>query len=64
MILMFLASYFIRRTLTEFFVTQKQAEKTQIALTQILDNMPDAVLMLETKFLQYCNQQADSFFGV
>lgn len=45
--LMFLSSYFIRRVLTEFFVLQTQAEKTREALTLILDNMPDGVLMLE-----------------
>jgi len=41
-----------------------EAEKTRDSLTQILDNMPDAVLMLESQQLQYCNQQADRFFGV
>jgi hypothetical protein len=45
-LVMFILTYFIRRTLTQFFVAQSQAEKTQEALTQILDNLPDAVLML------------------
>ena len=43
---------------------QKEAEKTQNAMTQILDNLPDAVLMFESEDLSYCNQQADNFFGV
>jgi len=31
----------------------------------VLDNLPDAVLMIEgDKKLSYCNQQADNFFGV
>jgi nitrogen-specific signal transduction histidine kinase len=31
----------------------------------VLDNLPDAVLMIESdKKLSYCNQQADSFFKV
>ena len=45
----------MRRVLTEFFVTQTQAEKTRDALTQILDNMPDGVLMLQENNLVYCN---------
>ena len=45
--MMFLGTYSIRRVLTKFFVTQTGAEKTRDALTQILDNMPDAVLMFE-----------------
>ena len=43
---------------------QKEAEKTRNAMTQILDNLPDAVLMFESENLSYCNQQADNFFGV
>ena len=43
---------------------QKEAEKTQNAMTQILDNLPDAVLTFESDNLSYCNQQADNFFGV
>ena len=51
--------------LTQFFVTQKEAEKTQNAMTQILDNLPDAVLTFESdNNLSYCNQQADNFFAV
>jgi nitrogen-specific signal transduction histidine kinase len=31
----------------------------------VLDNLPDAVLMIESdKKLSYCNQQADSYFRV
>jgi len=54
-VLMFLATYSIRSVLTEFFVTQKGAEKTRDALTQTLDNLPDAVLMFEMENLSYCN---------
>jgi len=52
---MFLATYSVRSMLTEFFVTQKGAEKTRDALTQTLDNLPDAVLMFEMENLSYCN---------
>ena len=51
----FLLTYFIRRDLTETFVLQKEAEKTRDALTKVLDNLPDAVLMLESEKLSYCN---------
>jgi hypothetical protein len=46
-ILMLVQTYFVRYTLTSFFVLQNKAEKTRDALIQILDNLPDAVLMLE-----------------
>jgi hypothetical protein len=52
---MFLATYSLRRVLTKFFVTQAGAEKTRDAVTQILDNLPDAVLMFESDSLSYCN---------
>ena len=61
-ILMFLSTYFIRRVLTQFFVMQSQAAKTRDALTHVLDNLPDGVLMFEKSQLIYCNQQADSFY--
>ena len=65
LILMFLVAYFIRKTLTQFFVLQIEAEQTVGSLTQILDNLPDAVLMVEeSEGLSYCNQQADKFFDV
>jgi len=54
-VLMFLATYSLRSILTEFFVTKKGAEKTRDALTQTLDNLPDAVLMYEENDLTYCN---------
>jgi len=60
----FLLSYSIRRVMTQFFVMQMEAEKTRDSVTQILDNLPDAVIMLESHKLQYCNKQADKFFGV
>jgi len=41
-----------------------EAEKTRDALTQVLDNLPDAVLMLDSGKLVYCNQPADNFFAV
>jgi len=63
-ILCFLTAYTIRRVLSEFFVMKIEAEKTSEALTITLDNLPDAVLMLESGRLTYCNQQADSLFGV
>ena len=40
--------YFIRALLTKFFVTQVEAEKTRDAMTQIFNNLPNAVLMLES----------------
>ena len=45
---------------------QMEAEKTRDSLTQILDNLPDAVIMLESteEQLEYCNRQADRIFGV
>ena len=43
---------------------QIEAENMGETLIQVLDNLPDAVLMLENNKLSYCNQQADSFFGV
>ena len=43
---------------------QTQAEKTRDALTQVLDNLPDGVLMFENKQLSYCNQKADTFYAV
>jgi len=46
--LMFLTSYSIRRVITQFFVMQMEAEKTRDSVTQILDNLPDAVIMLES----------------
>lgn len=45
--IMFAFSYFMRYTLTQFFVMQKEAEKTSESLTQVLENLPSAVLMLE-----------------
>ena len=53
--LMFMVAYLIRRGLTQFFVMQKEAEKTRDSLTQILANLPDAVIMLEADSLEYCN---------
>jgi hypothetical protein len=47
-ILCLLFAYSIRRVLTEFFVMKIEAEKTSEALTITLDNLPDAVLMLES----------------
>ena len=44
----FLQAYQSRRVLVQFFVTQTEAEKTSQTLTQILDNLPDAVLMFES----------------
>ena len=46
--LMFLTSYSIRRAFIQFFVMQMEAEKTLDSVTQILDNLPDAVIMLES----------------
>ena len=63
-VLMFISTYSTRRVLTQFFVTQTDAEKTRDVLTAILDNLPDAVLISDEGKLSYCNQQADSFFGV
>ena len=63
-VLMFLATWFTRNTLTQFFVMQMEAEKTRDSLTQILDNLPDAVLMLESGHLSYCNQIVDILFDV
>jgi len=62
--LMLTQTYFNRSVMTKFFVMQTEAESTRDALTQILDNLPDAVLTLEAGNLCYCNQQADSFFDV
>ena len=53
--LMFLQTYFVRYILTSFFVMQCEAEKTSSALTQVLENLPSAVLMLEEEKLSYCN---------
>ena len=53
----------MRRILTQFFVMQMEAEKSTKSLTQLIDNLPDAVLMLEKNRIIYCNQQANSFFG-
>jgi hypothetical protein len=53
--LMFLVTYSLRSLLTEFFVIKTGAEKTRDALTQTLDNLPDAVLMFEQDDLTYCN---------
>ena len=61
--IIFCVVYFIRAVLIHFFVNQVEAEKTRDALTQILNNLPNAVLMLESNQLSYCNRQADSFFG-
>jgi hypothetical protein len=52
---MFLATYSLRSVLTEFFVISTSAEKTRDALTQTLDNLPDAVLIFEEDNLSYCN---------
>jgi hypothetical protein len=52
---MFITTYFTRRVLTQFFVMQMEAENTTKAYTQLLDNLPDAVLMLESNQLSYCN---------
>ena len=62
--MLFLQTYITRRALTQVFLNQCETEKTRDALMQVLDNLPDAVLMLEADRLEYCNQQADSFFGV
>ena len=62
--MMFFSDYFLRYMFTVFFVKQIEAEKTSDSLDKILDNLPDAVLMLESSELSYCNQQADNFFGV
>lgn len=59
-----LAIYFLRNALTKFFNMQTEAEKTRDSMIQTLDNLPDAVLMLEDNKLSYCNQHADSFFAV
>jgi hypothetical protein len=48
--------YFTKNVLIHFFVKNVEAEKTRDSLTQILDNMPDAVLILEKGTLSYCNQ--------
>ena len=50
-VLMFFSSYSIRRTVTKMFFMQTEAEKTRDSLTQILDNLPDAVIMLESNDL-------------
>jgi hypothetical protein len=50
-----MAAYFIRATLTKFFVVQMEQEKTNVGLTQVLDNLPDAVLMMDSGRLSYCN---------
>jgi hypothetical protein len=42
------AVYSLRKVLTQFFLMHVEAEKTSNALTQILDNLPEAVLMLES----------------
>jgi len=47
--------YFLRKVLTQFFLMHVEAEKTSNALVRILDNLPDAVLMLESDQLSYCN---------
>jgi len=47
--------YFSKNVLILFFVKNLEAEKTRDSLTQILDNMPDAVLILEEGTLSYCN---------
>ena len=39
--------YFTKNILIHFYVKNVEAEKTRDSLTQILDNMPDAVLILE-----------------
>jgi hypothetical protein len=62
--LMLFSTYFMRRVLTMMFIKQMEAEKTGKTLTKILDNLPDAVLMLNDNQLCYCNKQSDSFFGV
>ena len=45
--IMLLMTYFIRHVLIQFFVLQTDAEKTSETLTQILNNLPDGVLMFE-----------------
>ena len=45
--MMFGVAYFVRRVLTQFFMMNMEAEKTRDALIQVLDNLPDAVLMLQ-----------------
>jgi Na+-transporting methylmalonyl-CoA/oxaloacetate decarboxylase gamma subunit len=42
------ACYNMRRILTEFFVIEIEAEQNRDSLEEILDNLPDAVLMLES----------------
>ena len=61
---MFVQAYFIRRVLIKFFLMQVEAEKNKDALTQLLDDLPDAVLVLEKHCLTYCNQLADKIFEV
>jgi len=63
MILCFLSTYCVRWALTQFFVMKCEAEKTGDALNQILENLPDGVLMFESGSLSYLNSQADKFFG-
>ena len=46
---MLIQTYFIRHVLIKFFVLQTEAEMTSETLTQILDNLPDAVMMFETE---------------
>ena len=42
-----ISTYFIKRVLIICFMMQIEAEKTGDALTQVLDNLPDGVLMFE-----------------
>lgn len=45
--LMSISTYSLRRMLVKFFLMQTEAEQTRDALTLILDNLPDAVLMID-----------------
>ena len=45
--MMLVCTYFMKRILIQFFLLQSAAEKTSAALTEVLDNLPDAVLMFE-----------------
>jgi len=53
--MMFMVAYFMRRGLTQFFLMQTEAEKTRDSVTQILKNLPDAVIMFDNDTLEYCN---------
>ena len=62
--MMLTSTYFMKWVLIKCFMMQSKAEKTSDALTQVLDNLPDGVLMFENHQLSYCNQKADNFYSV